>query len=93
MARTERGASAVEFAIVFPLLFLFLAAIIDFGRAYFYQVQLTNAQVPGRRQHAIEMHVRWMRLARETIGNPHIDTLIKRSHVIAQATEINRVTN
>jgi Flp pilus assembly protein TadG len=49
MSRRERGASAVEFAIVFPVLFLVLAGIIDFGRAYFYQVQLTNAAREGAR--------------------------------------------
>ncbi|GAA2018640.1 pilus assembly protein [Terrabacter terrae] len=49
MARREHGASAVEFAIVFPVLFLLLAAIVDFGRAYFYQAQLTNAAREGVR--------------------------------------------
>lgn len=49
MARTERGASAVEFAIVLPVLFLILAGIVDFGRAYQAQVQLTNAAREGAR--------------------------------------------
>lgn len=49
MARTERGASAVEFAIVLPVLFLVIAGIVDFGRAYQAQVQLTNAAREGAR--------------------------------------------
>ncbi|KRB43864.1 TadE/TadG family type IV pilus assembly protein [Terrabacter sp. Root181] len=49
MARTERGASAVEFAIVLPVLFLVLAGIVDFGRAYFAQIELSNAAREGAR--------------------------------------------
>jgi Flp pilus assembly protein TadG len=49
MARSERGASAVEFAIVLPVLFLVIAGIVDFGRAYFYQIQLANAAREGAR--------------------------------------------
>ena len=49
MARTERGASAVEFAIVLPVLFLVIAGIVDFGRAYFYQIQLANSAREGAR--------------------------------------------
>lgn len=49
MARVERGAAAVEMAIVFPLLFLIIAGIVDFGRAYQAQVQLTNAAREGAR--------------------------------------------
>src|SRR6478736_7021675 len=53
MARTERGASAVEFAIVLPVLFLLIAAIVDFGRAYFYQIQLANSAREGARAAAV----------------------------------------
>ena len=51
MRRTsaERGASAVEFAIVFPLLFLILAGIIDFGRFMFTASIVTNAAREGAR--------------------------------------------
>ncbi|AXG12322.1 TadE/TadG family type IV pilus assembly protein [Intrasporangium calvum] len=45
----DRGAAAVEMAIIFPLLFLVLAGIVDFGRAFFYQIQLTNAAREGAR--------------------------------------------
>jgi Flp pilus assembly protein TadG len=36
-------------AIVFPLMFLVLAGIVDLGRAFFYQIQLTNAAREGAR--------------------------------------------
>jgi Flp pilus assembly protein TadG len=47
--RNERGASAVEFALVLPLLLLVIAGVVDFGRALFTQVILTNAAREGAR--------------------------------------------
>jgi Flp pilus assembly protein TadG len=47
--RAERGASAVEFALVLPLLLLVIAGVVDFGRALFTQVILTNAAREGAR--------------------------------------------
>ncbi|MDA8394020.1 MAG: pilus assembly protein [Candidatus Dormibacteraeota bacterium] len=59
LARTHRqhlgarhasiGQSAVEFALVAPLLFLLLFGIVDFGRAMFYQNEVTNAAREGAR--------------------------------------------
>ncbi|WP_083807843.1 TadE family protein [Intrasporangium calvum] len=46
---SERGASAVEFALVLPLLFLILAGIVDFGRFMFTASTLTNAAREGAR--------------------------------------------
>jgi Flp pilus assembly protein TadG len=40
--RTDRGAAAVEFALVMPLLLLILFAIIDFGRMLNTQITLTE---------------------------------------------------
>ena len=45
----ERGAAAVEFALILPLLILLIGGIIDFGRAYFTQIELTNAAREGAR--------------------------------------------
>jgi Flp pilus assembly protein TadG len=45
----DSGAAAVEFAILLPILILVIAGIVDFGRAYFTQVTLTNAAREGAR--------------------------------------------
>ncbi len=45
----QRGAAAVEFAIILPLMLLVIAGIVDFGRASFTQIQLTNAAREGAR--------------------------------------------
>ena len=47
--RRERGASAVEFAIILPLMLLMIGGITDFGRAYYTQITLTNATREGAR--------------------------------------------
>ena len=47
--RRERGQSLVETAVVFPILLLLLAAIIDFGRAFDVYIVLTNAAREGAR--------------------------------------------
>lgn len=51
--RKERGAVAVEMAIVLPLLLLILLGIIEFGRALNVQVSLTQAAREGARYAAI----------------------------------------
>ena len=45
----QRGAAAVEMAIVLPLLLLVIAGIIDLGRLLYTQVILTNAAREGAR--------------------------------------------
>ncbi|WP_299167109.1 TadE/TadG family type IV pilus assembly protein [uncultured Arthrobacter sp.] len=49
----ERGAAAVEFAILLPVLLLLLLGIMEFGRAYNAQIALTNAAREGARVMAI----------------------------------------
>lgn len=50
---SERGAAAVEFAIIVPVLFMLLLGIMEFGRAYNVQVTLTNAARESARSMAI----------------------------------------
>jgi Flp pilus assembly protein TadG len=49
----ERGAAAVEFAIIFPMLLLMLGGIIDFGRYFYAQVVMSNAVQEGARARSI----------------------------------------
>lgn len=41
--RPDRGAAAVEFALVLPVLLLLIVGIIDFGRAYNARIALSHA--------------------------------------------------
>lgn len=50
---SERGAVAVEFALLAPVLIMLLLGIMEFGRAYNAQVTLTNAAREGVRSMAI----------------------------------------
>ena len=47
--RGSRGAAAVEFALLLPVFLLVIAGIVDFGRAFFTQITLTNAAREGAR--------------------------------------------
>ncbi|KGN32350.1 hypothetical protein N802_18470 [Knoellia sinensis KCTC 19936] len=51
---SETGAAAVEFALVFPMLIILLAGIVDFGRAFHTQIILSNAAREGARIYAFE---------------------------------------
>lgn len=53
MRNQERGAVAVEFAILLPLLLMLVLGTIEFGRAYNAQITLTNAARDGVRVMAI----------------------------------------
>lgn len=50
---SERGAAAVEFAILLPVLLMLVLGTIEFGRAYNAQITLTNAGREGVRVMAI----------------------------------------
>jgi Flp pilus assembly protein TadG len=52
--RSERGAAAVEFALVLPFLLLLLLGIIEYGRLFYLQNSLTNAARVAARTMVIE---------------------------------------
>jgi Flp pilus assembly protein TadG len=52
-ARDERGAAAVEFALVLPVLLLIIFGIIDFGRMLYTKITITEAAQTGARAGAI----------------------------------------
>jgi Flp pilus assembly protein TadG len=43
----EQGASLLEFALMLPFLALLLVGVIDFGRAYYVNVEVSNAAYTG----------------------------------------------
>lgn len=45
----DRGAAAVEMALILPLLMVVVAGIVDFGRYFLQEIQLTNAAREGAR--------------------------------------------
>jgi Flp pilus assembly protein TadG len=49
----ERGAVAVEFAIIFPLLLLLLVGMVEFGRIFNAQIVVTSSAREGARTMAI----------------------------------------
>ncbi len=55
--RSERGAAAVETAIVLPMLLLVIFGIIDFGRALDAKIQLTQAAREGARVAALPVAI------------------------------------
>jgi Flp pilus assembly protein TadG len=63
---SERGAAAVEFAILLPLLLMLVLGTIEFGRAYNAQITLTNAARDGVRVMAIANDPVGARTARRT---------------------------
>jgi Flp pilus assembly protein TadG len=52
LARSERGAAVVEFAVVVPVLLVLVMGIIDFGRMYAVAASLAAATRDGARQGA-----------------------------------------
>jgi hypothetical protein len=56
LGRRRRGATLVEFAIVAPIFFLMVLALVEFGRMVMVQQILTNAAREGARQ-AILYHL------------------------------------
>lgn len=52
----DRGAAAVEFAIILPLLLVLIAGIVDFGRVFYVNTLASNAAREGVRMVALGFH-------------------------------------
>lgn len=63
IGRDERGAAAVEFAIILPVLLALIVGIVEFGRAYNAQLSLTHAAREGVRVMAISNNLTAARTA------------------------------
>ena len=50
----ERGAAAVEFALILPILLLLVLGLVEFSRVFNVQISLSNAAREGARVMAIE---------------------------------------
>jgi len=57
-SKGERGASAVEFALVLPLLLAIIAGITDFGIAFYNKAMVTSASREGARAASLWQPVR-----------------------------------
>lgn len=71
--RDDRGAAAVEFALVVPILLLILIGIINFGFVFAQQISLNNAARQAARYAVVDGRdctqiVNEARLAAETVG-------------------------
>lgn len=66
----DRGAAAVEFALVLPVLLLLVLGILEFGRAYHVQTTLSNAARDGVRVMALQDNAAAAIAAVETSASP-----------------------
>ena len=55
--RGRAGQSLVEMAMVLPVLALLTFGLVDFGRAYYFQVAITNAAREGARTGIVNIYL------------------------------------
>jgi Flp pilus assembly protein TadG len=67
--RGDRGAAAVEFALVLPVLLLVIFGIVDFGRMLYIKITLTQAAESSARATAILGQQQGVQEAKTAIGD------------------------
>lgn len=80
----SRGAAVVEFALLLVLLLMFVAGIVEFGRAFWYYDALTKATRDG---------ARFLSYSKEVGAPPAIDTNLKNQAraMVSSAVNLARV--
>ena len=82
----ERGAAAVEFALILPVLLLMVLGMLEFSRAYNAQISLSGAAREGAREMAIHGNA-GDAIAAAIAAAPSVHPAVKASNVtIAPAT-------
>src|SRR3954453_1805448 len=84
--RTERGASAVEFALIVPLLVLLVLGIAEFGHAFQVQGTLSAAAREGVRTMALQNNPAAARTAVQNAATSLNPTITNAQIVITPAT-------
>ena len=77
--KSERGAAAVEFALVVPILIVLVLGIAEFGRAFFIQSTISGAAREGVRRMALLTDSEWSALERQPLRLPSVASLVPRS--------------
>lgn len=82
----ERGAVAVEFALLAPVLVMLLLGIMEFGRAYNVQISLSSAAREGVRVMAIGNDTAAARTAAKNVATALKPTLTDANITVSPAT-------
>jgi Flp pilus assembly pilin Flp len=80
LAKEHRGAVAVEFALLLPILIALLLGIMEFGLAYSTQVTITNAAREAARTMAIHKNESTAKAAALTSA-PHLNPELREAHI------------
>jgi Flp pilus assembly protein TadG len=86
--QSEIGAAAVEFALVVPILLLLLVGIIEFGRVYNAQIELTAAARQGVRVMAIQNSQAAAKSATE-LAAPSLNPSLTASQIAIASSPVN----